>query len=376
MTQNAPIFVVGSERSGTTLLMVMLGNHPRIAIPEVAWYYPRFRPYLHTYGDLNVPAHFRTLVEEMTFGLKTPFFGLAVNPRTIVDEILARTRAPTFAEAYRALLSHYAERVGKPRWGEKTPHNVYFAREILEDFPDARFVHLIRDGRDVAVEQLRSSFGPRNAYAAARLWRQVMEAGQRARAVVPPGQWLDLRYEALVAAPEPELRRVLDFLGEPFDPATLRFFESEIAQRRAQTRDHRPLGEPVSDAYVGLHRRHLSQHDQGVFVGVAGGLLREHGYDVETEPVVLDAAEAALALELDERIRAATLDAPEGHIAYESYNDWLVEQREERRRRGVWVGDGAPLAWPEELVMGQRAPRRWKEHFAVKRRYGSDRVVL
>jgi hypothetical protein len=355
--------------------MAMLGRHRRLAVPEVAWWYPRFRRQLHTYGDLARPANFRTLAEEMIFGLKTPLWGLPVNPRTIVDEILARTTAPTFAEIVRAMFERYAEQVGKPRWGAKTPHNVYFVPEIAADFPGARFIHLVRDGRDVAVEQLRSAFGPRSVYAAAVLWRQTMAAGLGARAEVAVERWLDVRYETLVAEPESELRRILGFLGEDFDPDVLRHQDSEIARRRAETRDHRPLGEPVSADYVGLYRRHLSLQDQGLFAGVAGGLLREQGYGVDVEPIFLDDAEAARELELDGRIRAATLDAADGHIVYESYNDWLADQREARRRQGLWSGS-ATVDWSDELVSGQRAPRLWKDHFAIKRRYGGEGKVL
>ena len=86
--QERPIFMIGAERSGTTLVMALLGCHSRIAVPEVVWYYPRFYPYLHTYGDLSVEANFRTLAQEMVFGLKTPFWGMKVNPRTIVDEVI------------------------------------------------------------------------------------------------------------------------------------------------------------------------------------------------------------------------------------------------------------------------------------------------
>ncbi len=372
---SSPFFIVGSERSGTTLLMAMLGRHRRLAVPEVCWWYPRFRRHLHTYGDFARPESFRALAEEMIFGLKTPFWGMPVNPRTIVDEIVSQTAAPTFVEIVRAMFERYAEHVGKPRWGEKTPHNVYFVPEISGDFPDAQFIHLVRDGRDVAAEQLRSAFGPRNVHAAALLWRQTMAAGLGARADVAPGRWLDVRYETLVAEPEAELRRILGFLEEDFDPAVLRPEESEIARRRAETRDHRPLGRPISTDYVGLFRHHLSLHEQGLFAGVAGGLLREHGYEVEVEPIFLDDVQAARELELDGRIRAATLDAPDGHIAYESYNDWLVDQREERRRRGLWSG-ASTVSWNDELVSGQRAPRFWKDHFAIKRRYRGEGRVL
>lgn len=156
---NAPFFIVGSERSGTTLLMAILGCHRRPAVPEVAWFYPRFRAFIHTYDALRKAENLRTLVAEMIFGLKAPFFGLDLNPATIVDELLAQTYENSFAEAYRVILQRYADAVGKPRWGEKTPHNLYYAGEILGDFPSAKFINLTRDGRDVAVEQIRSAFG-------------------------------------------------------------------------------------------------------------------------------------------------------------------------------------------------------------------------
>lgn len=378
MSEDAPIFIVGSERSGTTLLMALLGHHPRLAVPEVTWYYPRFRAHIRTYGDLADPANFRTLAAEMALGLKTPFFGLPWNPRTIVDEVVERAPRRDFAGAFAAILGRYAEDVGKPRWGEKTPHNLFYVREILADFPGARFLNLVRDGRDVAVEQLRSAFGPRNVYAAAQIWRNVQREADRQRAALPPERWLDVPYELLAREPETVLQGVFAFIGEAWDPAVLAFHRGETAQRRARTRDHRQLGEPVNAAHVGIHRRHLSLHEQAVFAGVAGRELRAAGYALDVDPVELDPAEAALLAEHDQRIRAATLDAPEGHIVYESYNDWLADQREERRRRGVWQDDRpANLPdWPAEFLGGQRAPRYWKQRFAIPRRYEGDRIVL
>lgn len=131
-----PIFVVGTERSGTTLLMVMLGCHPRIAVPEVARYYPRFRPYLYTYGDLSDDENFRTLAEEMIFGLKIPFWGMKVNPKTIVDEIVSEVRERSFAGIYCAMLERYAQEAGnKPRWGEKRLIICFLSRKSGRTFP-------------------------------------------------------------------------------------------------------------------------------------------------------------------------------------------------------------------------------------------------
>ncbi|HLL89211.1 MAG TPA: sulfotransferase, partial [Tepidisphaeraceae bacterium] len=322
-----PFFIIGSERSGTTLLMVMLGTHPRLAVPEVTWYYPRFRPYLHTYGPLSDERNFRTLVEEMVHGLKTPYSGLAVNPRTVVDETLAFCKERSFAGAVDAILSHFAAAKGKPRWGEKTPHNLYYVHEILEDFPDAQFVHINRDGRDVVVEQIDSAFGPTNVYAGAKIWKRCARtAAPLKKGGVPASQFLDVHYEQLVHEPTTVLQRVCEFLGEDYSDDMLNFHGQEIAQRRAKTKDHKPLGDPVNARHVGKYKQLMSVRDQQVFAAVAGDELRSLGYEVGVEPLAVSPEQAALYDEWDCRVRAATMDAPEGHIVYESYNDWLADR--------------------------------------------------
>ncbi|MEW6410310.1 MAG: sulfotransferase [Nitrospirota bacterium] len=371
-----PIFMIGAERSGTTLVMAMLSCHQRIAIPEVAWYYPRFRPYLYTYGNLNNDANFRTLAEEMVFGLKTPFFGMRVNPRTIVDEIISEVKEQSFAGIYCAILERYAREVGnKPRWGEKTPHNLFFVKEILEGFPNAQFIFITRDGRDASTDYLQSAFGPTNIFCAAEGWKLCQNAVKPWRKNLSSSQWMDVRYETLVRKPEKVLKEICDFLSEKYSPVMLEFYKTDIAKARGATRDHKPLGHAASDKYVGIYKEFLSLREQRIFATVAEKELKEAGYSLDVKPIEISKEEAALYRELDGRIRAATLDAPEGHIMYESYNDWLVDQREERKRKGIWKDsdipkDQFPIGDPdEELIMGQRAWRRWKEYFCVKRRY-------
>lgn len=107
---------------------------------------------------------------------------------------------------------------------------------------------------------------------------------------------------------------------------------------------------------------------------MAGETHRECGYDLEVEPVEISEADKALWRELDGRIRAAKLDSPGGHIVFESYRDWLVEQRMLRKQRGIWsdrdITNEFPAGRPdEEYIVGFRAPKRWKERFSMKRRY-------
>lgn len=377
-----PVMMIGAERSGTTLVMAMLGCHPRIAVPEVVWYYPRFRPYLYSYGDLAKAENLRVLAEEMVFGLKTPFWGMKVNPRTILDEILGDLKERSFAGIYCAMHERYAKSVGdKPRWGEKTPHNLFFIKEILEDFPNAQFIFITRDGRDASADYLDSAFGPTNIFCAAESWALCQNAVKPWRRKLSRDQWLDLRYEELVRDPAGVLRKVCGFLGEDFAPEMLEFHKTELAKNRGATKDHKPLGHEASDRYIGIYRRQLSARDQEIFAAVAGKELEEAGYPLDVRPAKITAERINLWRELDGRIRAATLDAPEGHIVYESYNDWLVDQREDRRRRGVWAESDVPknqfpLGHPqEEMITGQRASRYWKEYLCIKRRYAGKAAL-
>jgi hypothetical protein len=373
--EEKPIIMIGAERSGTTLVMAMLGCHRRIAVPEVVWYYSRFYPYLHTFGDLSKEENFRTLASEMVFGLKTPFWGMQVNPRTIVDEIIADVKEHSFAGLYCAMFERYARGVGnKPRWGEKTPYNLFFIGPILEDFPNAQFIFITRDGRDASVDYLESSFGPTNIFCAAEIWAMCQNAVIPWRQKLSSDQWFDIKYEELVKQPEKILKDTCDFLGETYDPGMMEFHKSEIAIARGETHDHKPLGHPVSDEYIGIYKYLLSERDQRIFAAVAGKELEESGYKLDVEPLEISEEKAENYRERDGRIRAATLDGFEGHVVYESYNDWVIDQREERKRRGIWKDTDDPKKFPvgepfEELIEGQRAWKRWKDYFCIKRQY-------
>lgn len=378
-----PVFVIGSERSGTTLLMAMLGCHPRLAVPEVAWYYPRFRPYLFTYGDLGKTGNLRTLCHEMAYGLRSPFWGIPVNPATFGDEITERAQAlqHSFAGAYAAMFERYAEHEKKPRWGEKTPYNLFYIAQILEDFPNAQFVFIYRDGRDVSAEFLDASFGPTNIHSAARLWLLGQDAVKPWRTRLPADQWFEIRYEDFVREPEQHLRRLCTYLREDYAGEMLQFHATPVAKKRGQTKDNRAVAEPVSDKHIGIYRQLLSLRDQRIMAGIAGDRLREYGYGDIAEPLQLTPEETAFLEEMDGRYRAATLDAPGGWIVMESYNDWLCEQRENRRRAGLWSEVPSPAPFPighpqEEYLSGMRAMRRWKEHFSIKREFSRAKSVL
>ena len=329
-----PVFIIGSERSGTTLVLAILACHPRIAVPEVTWYYPRFRPYLHTYGDLGDIDNFATLAHEMAYGLRVPLWNMDdANPATFGAEIAARALdfEQSFAGVFSAMFARYSETVNKPRWGEKTPGNVLYIEQILQDFPNAQFLYIYRDCRDASAEFIDSQFGPTDAYSAAVMWRDGQQAVKPFRESLAADQWFNIRYEDFVREPVTTLQNMCQFLGEDYDDALMEFHTTPVAQRRGKTKDNWALAHPISDRHVGIYGQQLSLEQQAIMSWVAGDMMRELGYENLAEPLQLSDAQIELGKEMDDRMRAATLDAPHGWITFESYGDWLIDQREARR---------------------------------------------
>ncbi|MBU2644251.1 sulfotransferase [bacterium] len=370
-----PVFIIGYERSGTTLLMAMLGCHPHIGIPEVGWLFPRIYPWRHTYGDLSVDANFRTMASEMVFGLNQPLWGMPVNPATIVDDIVASARERSFAGIYDAMHQRYLLETGvKKRWGQKTPNNLYFVPQILDCFPNAQFIFIVRDGRDAAATSMSSAFGAGNIWGAAYTWHKANDFVKKFRETCDDATWYDIRYEDLCLHPETVLKGVCDFIGETYEPAMLDFHQTPIGVARGKQRDHAPLGSPVSGKHIGMYKKFLSVHEQEVYATIAGATHTSYGYETDYQPIDLPDKELALMQEWDGRIRAARLDGTGGHIIFESYRDWLVDQRQVRKNKGIWSDADDPGEFPvgdidEEIIVGYRAWKQWKDHFAIKRRY-------
>lgn len=371
-----PIFIIGYERSGTTLLMAMLGCHPRIAVPEVGWLFPRIYPWRYTYGDLSIDSNFRTMGAEMLFGLNQPLWGMSLNPATAVDEIISMAPERSFAGIYTAMHLRYAREFGnKPRWGQKTPNNLFFVPQILENFPKAQFIFITRDGRDASATSINSAFGAGNIYGAAHTWNFANTFIKPFRKKYDSSTWFDVRYEELVREPEEILKKICDFVDEKYYPQMLEFHKTPIGIQRGKQRDHAPLGHPVSDRHVGIYKHLLSIRDQQIYAAIAGETHKEAGYELDVNPIEISEEEKTLLQEEDGRIRAARLDGHGGHIIFESYRDWLVEQRIIRKQKGIWsnrdVTNEFPAGHPdEEYIVGFRAPRRWREHFSIKRQYG------
>jgi hypothetical protein len=186
------------------------------------------------------------------------------------------TPAPdALAEAIRRIYASYASRRGKPRYGDKTPNQVVHIHLLARTLPEARFVHVIRDGRDSTLSYLDADFGPSTVAEAAVYWRRFVEAGRRAGRELGHGRYREVRYEELVAAPERELRALSGFCGLAYDEAMLDY--PERADELVGKVHHNLALAPTS----GMRdwRRDMSRADVALFEALAGDLLDELGYE-------------------------------------------------------------------------------------------------
>ena len=317
-----PFFIVSAPRSGSTLLRLILDSHARLAVPPPGWLFDMVYPYLFSYGDLKQPQNLLALAEDI---LKTPTVGKW--PLKLTPEQLARAcREPTFACAYEVLHVAYAHGEGKARWGEKTPRNSFWMDEIFALFPDAQFIHIVRDGRDQAIDISDSLLWPYSVYSGAALWRRYVGAVRDSAERLPAGAFLEIRYEDLCATPEASIRRVCEFLGEAFEPRMLSPHETRSARAWSAHPLHAKTAQPISTRFCEMYRTRLTAADAAALEALIGDTLQRFGYPVSRSPRPIAPRLAAQLLESD------AITNPENV----PYRRWHEERRKLRKEKGIW----------------------------------------
>lgn len=281
-------FIVGAGRSGTTLLRLMLDAHPDLAIPPETHFVPRLAKVCE-HASNPQQAFLETVTSHRRWG------DFHMNEELLAQRIAA-IEPFDISEALRAFYELYAKRFGKSRWGDKTPgyvHRMIFIQGLL---PEARFIHIIRDGRDVFLSTKDLWFGPNSVEEAARRWQSWIKEARRQSQKLP--HYLETRYEDLVSNTEATLRKISDFVDLPWDPSMLAYYDtaeermSEIYQDimaprgegvvRGEKRRaiHSLTSKPPQRDRIGRWRQEMTAIDRERFEEIAGKTLRELDYDV------------------------------------------------------------------------------------------------
>ncbi len=285
-TEPAP-FIVGLSRSGTTLLRLMLDAHPAIAIPPETHFIPAVAKACQNASDQH-----QAFLEALTSAFTWPDFHIDVD---LLKSRIADCEPFNITDALRIFYTLYAERFGKRRWGDKSGY-LWSMVLIQKLIPEARFIHIVRDGRDVALSVKDLWWGPNSVEEAAEYWNSGIQKARSQSADLLC--YMEVRYEDLVLDTERELRKICDFSEIAWHPAMLAYYQTaenrllelttitdhnahRIATAEERRHIHINVSRPPDASRIGNWKSEMSDTQKRHFAAIAGSMLREFGYDQE-----------------------------------------------------------------------------------------------
>jgi hypothetical protein len=277
-----PIYIIGTERSGSNLLRVILNTHSRISIPHPPHIMRYFSALTTGYGDLVDPDALGRLTDDVLHLIATHIY-----PWEVVidrDQVVAEARPKSLLGVFAAIQDQHLASTGKARWGCKSTFMVHHVDEAIERDPGARFIWLVRDPRDVAVSSRKSVFSPYHPMHTAALW-----VAQQAEALALEERlgsaMLRLRYEDLIADPDTEIRQVCRFLDEAFEPALLEYDLTRAARKGAGLSESwQNTGRPLLRHNAGKYKTGLTDAELASVEAVAGECMDALGYTRDIDP--------------------------------------------------------------------------------------------
>lgn len=232
---NPPIFIVGCHGSGTTLLRLLLDSHPNISCgPETR--------FLADFARITSPPMWPHM---QNYGFPKEYWHRKV------------------ADLFDSFKRDYARRSGKVRWADKTPRYALSLDYLDQLFPSCQVVHVIRDGRDVVASH-KDRWGYISAVKACKKWPMYIRVARTAGDRLSPSRYYEVRYEDLVGDTETTLRKLLDFLAEPWDDVLL-------------DHDSRPHDVPAPYLAFSSNRRSMATERGPVYRSRIGAYRRELG---------------------------------------------------------------------------------------------------
>ncbi len=268
-----PFFIFGSPRSGTSLLSRMVDSHEHLVVPNESLIFKMFSSFIDCYGDLSQLDNQRVLLQDI---LATRVIGYW-QPKPDFETVSGLIKRPGFAGVIEALICSTATDKDLRAWGEKSPGHVFYWNEIKREFPEAKAIHIVRDGRDVASSIINARMGPKTYHAAARMWRNYLAQIEKIKQECNADQFIEVRYESLLTNPQENLQKICDLLSVTYSDSMLNFFEKDTNYQTDKT-NLENLRKPLIADNQEKWRNKLSVEDLQEFETVAGDVLNRFGY--------------------------------------------------------------------------------------------------
>lgn len=271
--------MIGTQRSGSNLLRLMLNQVDNVAAPHPPHILQRLMPLLPKYGDLNQTDSFRLLVDDVCRLVE-------LNPVTwdnvTLDrvDIESRCRDKSLSAIFFAVYDILAETWGAKYWCCKSLSNVFYLPEINTYDQNAKFIYLYRDGRDVALSFQKAVVGEKHIYHIAQAWAKAQRRALQMQSILGENRFYGISYEQLVANPETSLKSLCGFMGEKYTPEMLNFHQSSEANNAAASSSlWGNVTQPIMKQNTKKFLKQATDEEIMIFELVAGDVLDALGYE-------------------------------------------------------------------------------------------------
>ena len=277
--------MIGTQRSGSNLMRLMLNQIPTIEAPHPPHILQRLMPLLPAYADLSDDATFKQLVDDVCRLVElnpVPWEGVVLDRQDIAKRCTQNSLVAVFSAVYDVL----AETRGAQTWCCKSLANVHYVAEINEYLPKAKYLYLYRDGRDVACSFKKAVVGQKHFYHIAQDWAKAQRTALSMREKFDESQFFSISYEALTGATEDSLKALCQFLEVDYNPSMMSFHESSEAKNTASSSSlWNNVTKPIMNQNTKKFLKQASEEDVKIFELVAGDVLDKLGYErTQTSP--------------------------------------------------------------------------------------------
>jgi hypothetical protein len=272
------IQIIGTQRSGSNMLRLMLNQVKEIAAPHPPHILHSFFPLLPKYRDLNIDANFFQLAEDICDFVKANPVSWEMDEIQAGD-LVAKCAQHSLIALYSAVYELYAERKGATIWCNKSMANLYFIPDIEANGLNPIYIHLVRDGRDVAASFRKAIVGEKHIYHLAKQWKQDQETSEQLAKKYAPERYILVLYEDLIHEPENTMKSLFTRLGLPFDSEVMNFYKTDEAKHTAEAGKMwnnvtQPVMKKNSNKFLSL----LSPEEINLFESIAGDTLEHFRY--------------------------------------------------------------------------------------------------
>ena len=271
--------MIGTQRSGSNLLRLMLNQIDGIAAPHPPHILQRIMPLLPNYGDLSQGDSFRLLVDDVCRLVElnpVTWDGVSLNRK----DVIARCKEQSLVAVFFAVYDILAETWGAEHWCCKSLANVQYLPEINSYSNDSKFIYLYRDGRDVALSFQKAVVGEKHIYHIANAWAKSQRLALQMRSILGADRFYNISYEDLVADPESSLKGLCGFMGKEYTPDMLNFHQSNEATNAASSSSlWGNVTKPIMKQNTKKFLKKATEEEITIFELVAGDVLDALGYE-------------------------------------------------------------------------------------------------